>query len=184
MLWSRHLFKSSEPDQNLWAPQNFTSCSHQQSLVWVQCDSFHSSSRLDSLASSWPQHGAGAGLIHRPCTHTHQLVCYRVQSPERDPGPKNPVSQVWGTLAVTGSGDSGQGGGTFKALEGLEKRLHKHESLGPQRPIKRPSQTKHVCSSSSGELEPEGPLGTLGQPASLNSRFSERPVLKNKMENG
>ena len=36
-------------------------------------------------------------------------------------------------------------------LEGLEKRLCEHESLGPQRPIKRPSPAKHVCSSSSGE---------------------------------
>lgn len=49
-------------------------------------------------------------------------MCYRVQSPERDPGSKNPVPQVWGTLAVTGSGDSGQGGGTLKKKRGGARR--------------------------------------------------------------
>lgn len=66
---------------------------------------------------------------------------------------------------MTGSGDSGQGGDTIKKKRGSARRVgetaHERENLGPdpQHLIRRPSQAKLVCSSSSGEVETEGPLG-------------------------
>ncbi|KAL6050571.1 hypothetical protein STEG23_023703 [Scotinomys teguina] len=86
---------------------------------------------------------------------------------KKDLGSKKPVTQVTKPLEVTGFGDSGREDDTIEKKYGKARRdgrrLSEHDNLSsdPQRPIKRPSQAKHIGNSSSGEVETEGPMGTF-----------------------